>query len=222
MLRISKKADYAVFVLGAIARQGAYPGGPAGNTVVSAHEIARQAGLNKSVVANLLKEFAKHGLLDSVRGLRGGYRLARVPADVSLGQILEVVEGRFALVDCIEHGGDRNIGDRNIGDRNAGDRNAGDRREGSQGPGLLPLSAASKRSVGHTQECSLIAFCPSKSPMRIVHERVSRLFDQIRLDELCSLSPMQLDQLNPVQSSTTASTPATATRAAPTPLAFPR
>ncbi|MFN7672278.1 MAG: Rrf2 family transcriptional regulator, partial [Planctomycetota bacterium] len=75
MLRISKKADYAVFLLGAIARQGAYPGGQHPEAVVSAHEIARLAKLNKSVVANLLKEFAKHGLLDSVRGLKGGYRL---------------------------------------------------------------------------------------------------------------------------------------------------
>ena len=59
MLRISKKADYAVFLLGAIARQGACPGGSAPDSVVSAHEIAKQAGLNKSVVANLLKEFSR-------------------------------------------------------------------------------------------------------------------------------------------------------------------
>ena len=82
MLRISKKADYAVFLLGAIARQGAYPGGRAEDAVVSAHEIARQAGLNKSVVANLLKEFSRHGLLESVRGLRGGYRLASPPSEI--------------------------------------------------------------------------------------------------------------------------------------------
>ena len=83
MLRISKKADYAVFLLGAIARQGAFPGGSAGESVVSAHEIARQARLNKSVVANLLKEFAKSGLLESTRGLKGGYRLGRRDASVS-------------------------------------------------------------------------------------------------------------------------------------------
>ena len=103
MLRISKKADYAVFLLGAIARQGACPGGSAPDSVVSAHEIAKQAGLNKSVVANLLKEFSRHGLLDSVRGLRGGYRLAHSPSEISLGQILEVVEGKFVLVDCVPH-----------------------------------------------------------------------------------------------------------------------
>lgn len=161
MLRISKKADYAVFLLGAIARQGAYPGGSAGTAVVSAHEIARLAGLNKSVVANLLKDFARHGVLESVRGLRGGYRLARSPAEVSLGEILEIVEGRFTLVDC-------------IGDHDAGST------------GLL-AQAPSRAADGRPHHCSLISFCPSKNPMRVVHERISDLFRRIRLDELCSL-----------------------------------
>ena len=163
MLRISKKADYAVFLLGAIARQGAYPGGCAADTVVSAHEIARQAGLNKSVVANLLKEFARHDVLDSVRGLRGGYRLKRAPADVSLGQILEVVEGKFVLVDCVSHN--------------------------SANPSSADPGSASD-DAGEPSECSLISFCPSKQPMRVVHERIQQLFDEIHLDELCAMTPV--------------------------------
>lgn len=170
MLRISKKADYAVFLLGAIARQGAYPGGQHPEAVVSAHEIARLAQLNKSVVANLLKEFAKHGLLDSVRGLKGGYRLAKAPAAIALADILEVVEGRFTLVECVSHA--------------HGDHGAVD------GGGLLALApsmrpAAEADRDGH--DCALIAFCPSKAPMRVVHERIARLFRDIKLDELCAL-----------------------------------
>ncbi len=160
MLRISKKADYAVFLLGAIARQGAFPGGSAADTVVSAHEIAKQAGLNKSVVANLLKDFARHGMLDSVRGLRGGYRLARAPAEISLGEILQVVEGPFTLVDCIPE------------------------PDTGAGSGLLPQATSQRH------DCSLIAFCPSKQPMRVVHERISRLFAAIHLDELCAMTPV--------------------------------
>ncbi|HZN39800.1 MAG TPA: Rrf2 family transcriptional regulator [Planctomycetota bacterium] len=173
MLRISKKADYAVFLLGAIARQGAYPGGPAADTVVSAQEIARQAGLNKSVVANLLKAFAKQGLLESVRGLKGGYRLVRPPAEISLGEMLEVVEGRFTLVDCVS-------------------------ATGWAGPSLTkaipPALALAPGQHGngkigeHGHDCTLIGFCPSKNPMRLVHERISQLFRQIRLDELCSMT----------------------------------
>lgn len=148
MLRISKKADYAVFLLGAIARQGAFPGGPAADSVVSAHEIARQANLNKSVVANLLKSFAKAAVLESVRGLKGGYRLARSPAQITLGQVLEVIDGPFRLVDCLDHGE----------------------------PALQDHS------------CNLIAFCPTKNPMRVVHDRIERLFAEITLAEMCGLS----------------------------------
>lgn len=173
MLRISKKADYAVFLLGAIARQGAYPGGEHPEAVVSAHEIARLAKLNKSVVANLLKEFAKHGLLDSVRGLKGGYRLAKAPSDVALADILEIVEGKFALVDCVTHG---------LAHGGAGD---------PDGSGLLALAPsmrpAGARAANDGQDCALIAFCPSKAPMRVVHDRIARLFRDIRLDELCAL-----------------------------------
>jgi Rrf2 family protein len=202
MLRISKKADYAVFLLGAIARQGAYPGGPAETSVVSAHEIARQAGLNKSVVANLLKEFAKHGILESVRGLKGGYKLVRPPQQVTLGQILEVVEGRFTLVDCIdghasghsghsEHSGHSHAhglasasvagGSIAGGSVGSADCNTTPTRHGS------PLLALARKQPQAAGGCSLIAFCPSKQPMRVVHERISQLFHQIRLDELCGL-----------------------------------
>lgn len=184
MLRISKKADYAVFLLGAIARQGAYPGGSAGDAVVSAHEIARQARLNKSVVANLLKEFAKSGLLESTRGLKGGYRLGRHPREISLADILEVVEGRFVLVDCVAHGG--------AGEPGEADGKTGPHPLLALAPSMQPAPAApapaspAPASPAH-QDCALISFCPSKRPMRLVHDRISKLFRDIRLDELCSL-----------------------------------
>ncbi len=197
MLRISKKADYAVFLLGAIARQGAYPGGGAEASVVSAHEIARQAGLNKSVVANLLKEFAKHGLLESVRGLKGGYKLVRAPHEISLGEILEVVEGKFTLVDC--------IGDHTHGEHRAGERQSHESRPSS------PLALARHQPDLASSHCALIGFCPSKNPMRVVYERISKLFHQIRLDELCSL-PAQV-QTTATPTATTASAGASAPRA---------
>lgn len=184
MLRISKKADYAVFLLGAIARQGAYPGGSAGDAVVSAHEIARQAGLNKSVVANLLKEFAKHGLLESTRGLKGGYRLGRAPHEISLGDILEIVEGRFVLVDCVAHGSPAGA----PGTPAASDPASNEARAKN----LLALApsmrtAGAGPSTSDLPDCALMSFCPSQRPMRLVHERISQLFREIRLDELCAL-----------------------------------
>lgn len=208
MLRISKKADYAVFLLGAIARQGAYPGGPAGEAVVSAHEIARQARLNKSVVANLLKEFAKHGLLESVRGLRGGYRLMKPPGEISLADILEVVEGRFVLVDCVAHQG--------VAHERAGQRPPAGRNGKPAADGLLALAPSMRPSTLESDhDCALISFCPSKAPMRVVHERISQLFAAIHLDELCSLSPLAAAPAAP------ATTPPKV-RATPSPAPSPR
>jgi Rrf2 family protein len=189
MLRISKKADYAVFLLGAIAREGAYPGGPAAAAVVSAHEIARRASLNKSVVANLLKEFVRHGVLDSVRGLKGGYRLARCPREISLQQILEVVEGPFSLVDCIAHGVTQGGAK---GEPHGGSANG----RGPTQAGLLALASSmnsAERDAAGSASCSLYSYCPSKRPMHLVHERMLRLFREIRLDELCNLDAPPAD-----------------------------
>ncbi len=143
MFRITKKGDYAVFLMCHLARDG-----PLGTAdVVSAHELAEHSGLNKSVVANLLKDLTRGGLLDSVRGLRGGYRLARPAEDISLGQILEVVEGPFLLVDCAD----------------------------DEARGAKP---------GDDHYCSLVSFCPSRNPMRVLHGRIARLLNEIKLPEL--------------------------------------
>lgn len=171
VLRISKKADYAVFLLGCIARQGAYPGGAAPDSVVSAHEIARQAGLNKSVVANLLKTFTRTGLLESVRGLKGGYRLVRAPGEVRLARILQDIDGPFHLVDCLRTG---------------------------NGAAATP---------GDDHQCSLIAFCPTKSPMRVVHDRIARLLDDITLDEMCGLAALPTQPAQTTAQSTNGAPP---------------
>jgi Rrf2 family protein len=143
MFRLTKKGDYAVFLMCHLAQRG-----PLGTAdVVSAHDLAEHSGLNKSVVANLLKDLTRAGLLESVRGLRGGYRLARPAEDVSLGNILEVVEGPFLLVDCAH-------------------------------------DEATDAQPGDEHYCSLESVCPSRSPMRVLHERIARLMNELKLPEL--------------------------------------
>lgn len=161
MIRISKKGDYAVFIMGYLAHRGAYPGTDESRAVLcSAQEISAQTKLQKSIVANLLKDLTRAGLLDSVRGMHGGYRLASDPEQISLGQILRVVEGPFTLVDCTQETGVRPTT-------------------------LLPLANPAPDTGDHA--CRLEGHCPSRSPMRILHERIQRLIDEIRLPELCGL-----------------------------------
>ncbi len=92
MIRFSKMADYGVLLLGHFTQNG--------NALVNTAGLAEQYHMPRTVVANLLKEFCKAGLLESRRGLHGGYRLLRAPDDISLLDMLSVIDGPVQLTDC--------------------------------------------------------------------------------------------------------------------------
>lgn len=96
VLKLNKLADYATVVLSAMA------GAPA--RVSNGPLLAAETHLPAPTVAKILKRLARVGLLESTRGLHGGYRLARDPADISIADIVRAVEGPIALTDCATHG----------------------------------------------------------------------------------------------------------------------
>lgn len=55
---------------------------------VSAGEMARELGIPRTYLAKILQRFARDGMLDSTRGPRGGYRLVRDPADLTVAQVV--------------------------------------------------------------------------------------------------------------------------------------
>lgn len=60
-------------------------------------------GVPTPTVSKVLATLARHGLLHSVRGAKGGYRLAAGPQDISVAEIISVIDGPIALTQCIEH-----------------------------------------------------------------------------------------------------------------------
>ncbi len=93
-------ADYGVVVMAFMAQR---PG-----EVLTAQQVSRDAGLSAATVSKLLKLFARHNLLESQRGVGGGYRLAIPAEDISVANIVEAVEGPIALTLCVDkHGGCR-------------------------------------------------------------------------------------------------------------------
>ncbi len=103
MIKISKKADYAVMIMASLAvHQTAHDAAdePDKAPPVSALEIADDNSLSRPLCANLLKSLTRAGLLESVRGAGGGYRLALASFHINLAQILEAVEGPMRLVEC--------------------------------------------------------------------------------------------------------------------------
>lgn len=92
MLRVSKLADYGTVILAQMASQP--------ERVYSAMSLAQELDLPLSTVRKLLKLLAGGGLLSSSRGQQGGYALARSPRDISLAEVIEVLEGPLGLTEC--------------------------------------------------------------------------------------------------------------------------
>jgi FeS assembly SUF system regulator len=97
LLRLSKLSDYAIVMLAHLARS-------AHVCVHPATSIADATSIPLPTVAKILKTLAREGLLISTRGAHGGYGLARDPRTISVVDVLEAMEGPFALTGCSHHG----------------------------------------------------------------------------------------------------------------------
>ena len=65
-------------------------------------EISDRQGISKEYLNSILKILVEHGLLDSLRGKGGGYKLAFPPEEYRVGTILRTVEGDLAPVSCVQ------------------------------------------------------------------------------------------------------------------------
>ncbi len=92
MLRISKLADYGTIILTAMA------GDP--EWTFSAAELGVRTGLPQPSVSKILKILLRQGIVVSVRGANGGYKLARSPAEISTVQILNALDGPLGFTEC--------------------------------------------------------------------------------------------------------------------------
>jgi FeS assembly SUF system regulator len=92
MLRIGKLTDYATVLMTCLAGR---PG-----EVLAASELAEHARLEMPTVSKLLKQLACAGLVESRRGIHGGYRLARAPEQISILQIVVALEGPLGMTEC--------------------------------------------------------------------------------------------------------------------------
>jgi Rrf2 family transcriptional regulator, cysteine metabolism repressor len=66
--------------------------------------IAEKEGISRKYLHALLTLLRTAGLVRSVRGAGGGYVLARPPGQISLGEILRVLEGSLSMADCVKDG----------------------------------------------------------------------------------------------------------------------
>lgn len=92
MLRLSKLTDYAVVIMAYLSQ---HPGLP-----INAKNIAEYTGIALPTASKLLKHLSHEGLLQANRGIKGGYQLAYPAREISLGTVIQTLEGPIALTEC--------------------------------------------------------------------------------------------------------------------------
>ncbi len=92
MIRIGKMTDYGTLIMTYLARDP--------EKLHAAHEIAQAVGVTLPTANKVLKTLARAGLLESQRGIRGGYLLSRMPEDITMADIIGALEGPVGLTDC--------------------------------------------------------------------------------------------------------------------------
>jgi FeS assembly SUF system regulator len=98
VFRISRLTDYGIVVMAHLA-------GCTDDDAHNARELASETRLPAPVVSKILKSLTRAQLLNSVRGAKGGYSLARPPGEISVVEMIVALEGPLGITECAIHPG---------------------------------------------------------------------------------------------------------------------
>ena len=93
-IKLSTKGRYGLMAMFELGLN--YGEGP-----ISLKKVAQKQGLSDNYLEQLFSILTKDGLLNSVRGSRGGYMLSKPPKDITVGDILRSLEGNLAPAECV-------------------------------------------------------------------------------------------------------------------------
>lgn len=92
MLSLTRKTDYALVALADMGRRGV--------CTTCARELSEHLDVPVRVLTNILNRLTHCGLVESERGVNGGYRLARPPGEITLLDVIDAIEGPIRLAKC--------------------------------------------------------------------------------------------------------------------------
>lgn len=101
MLRIGKMSDYALLLTNHLVGTT--------DSLRTTEDIVNASRLPLATVRKLLKKLVDAEIVVSYRGVRGGYRLAREPLDITIADVISAIEGPIALTECAQQQGDCNL-----------------------------------------------------------------------------------------------------------------
>jgi Rrf2 family protein len=98
-MQITRQADYAVRAMAYLTQLG-----PDRRAATS--QIAQEKQIPPSFLAKIVSQLSVAGLLNTSRGARGGVSLAKSPAEISLLDVVEAIDGPILLNECVGDGSD--------------------------------------------------------------------------------------------------------------------
>jgi len=95
-MKLSTRSRYGARAMVEIAL--AYPDG-----TVSVKRVSERQNISHKYLERIMRELKNSGFLKAVRGMHGGYALARSPESITLKDIIEALDGSLAPVQCVDH-----------------------------------------------------------------------------------------------------------------------
>jgi len=96
-MKISKRSQYALRAMVHLASISNR------NKPCSVKEISQKENISFDYLEKIIAQLEKKGLVKAKRGVRGGYFLSRSPDKISAGEIIKILEGTVAPVECVAH-----------------------------------------------------------------------------------------------------------------------
>jgi Rrf2 family protein len=105
-MKISAREEYGLRCLLQLAREGQSPDG---TSSLSARQIAEREGLSIEYATQILAELRRAGFVTSLRGVHGGFRLARPADQITVGELFKALEGPIADDVCGQYTGKHEV-----------------------------------------------------------------------------------------------------------------
>ena len=150
-MKLSTRSTYGMRALVELGLSG-------GRGPVSAAVIAKRQGLSVAYLEQLLHRLKRQGIVNSIRGPRGGYLLTKQPQRVTVGDVVRVLDG--------------------AGSTGQGNGQHGARRNGSKSKNGKGHGGPLRQDLRHAQRIAQVVW-------HCVHERLAQSLDGVTLQDLC-------------------------------------
>ena len=91
-MHITLEADYAVRIVNCLAQN---------NIRMDAKTLSANTGVTLRFSLKILRKLVAEGIVRSYKGTQGGYELAKAPEEITLGEVIEIVEGPITISRCV-------------------------------------------------------------------------------------------------------------------------